>query len=34
MQAVERALVGSVADKLIRTASLPVLVVPTEERRE
>ncbi len=34
MQALERALVGSVADKLIRTASLPVLVVPTEERRE
>jgi len=29
-----RALVGSVADKLIRTASIPVLVVPTEERRE
>lgn len=31
---IARALVGSMADKLIRTASIPVLVVPTEERRE
>ncbi|MDQ8145539.1 MAG: universal stress protein [Gemmatimonadota bacterium] len=34
LRAMERALVGSVADKLIRTASIPVLVVPSEERRE
>lgn len=34
LRGMERALVGSVADKLIRTASIPVLVVPTEERRE
>ena len=34
LRGMERALVGSVADKLIRTASIPVLVVPAEERRE
>ena len=34
LRGVTRAMVGSVADKLIRTAGLPVLVVPSEERRE
>jgi nucleotide-binding universal stress UspA family protein len=31
LSGVQRFLVGSVADKLIRTAPVPVLVVPTHE---